>query len=94
MSDVKVLVLSAGLSHLWLGEALALTRHGGPNNETLTMCIYGHKGSTVFGVGLIVRTQSRAKACVRGKQLSCQTTDKFPLTFLQYASYYIQIARL
>lgn len=58
MSDVKVSVLSAGLSHLWLGEALALTRHGGPKNETLTMCIYGHKGSTVFGVGLIVKLAS------------------------------------
>lgn len=62
MSDVKVSVLSAGLSHLWLREELALTRRGGPDNETLTMCIYGHKGSTVFGVGLIVRTQSQVKS--------------------------------
>lgn len=62
MSDAIVSVLSAGLSHLWLPEALTLTRHGGPDNETLTMWIYGHKGSTVFGVGLVVRTQSRAKA--------------------------------
>lgn len=62
MSDAKVSVLSAGLSHLWLREELALTRRGGPDNETLTMCIYGHKGSTVFGVGLIVRTQSQVKS--------------------------------